>query len=227
MPLWQMLLFTQWSIRLLHQSVCVCVRARLQYWTVPETGRLPRGRRPLAGIHNTNQFPLRLRCLEHTKSSLYKTRGVRGHKSSSSPTRSYRTSNHFSYFLPLITNTAPVFLSLPQSQVLPVPALSPLRTHSPEWMLMVVPTRLLFLCLFSQRKSRALRAWACDKGRVLYRLTRKNLSAAALHSLKDYRNWLCAYSAVYCCQELKQCGAQRKPKKNTCNQNNADLKKKN
>lgn len=93
-------------------------------------------------------------------------------------------------------------------------------------MLMVVPTRLLFLCLFSQRKSRALRAWACDKGRVLYRLTRKNLSAAALHSLKDYRNWLCAYSAVYCCQELKQCGAQRKPKKNTCNQNNADLKKK-
>lgn len=58
---------------------CVCVCARLQYWTVPETGRLPRGRRPLAGIHNTNQFPLRLRCLEHTKSSLYKTRGVRGH----------------------------------------------------------------------------------------------------------------------------------------------------
>lgn len=41
------------------------------------------------------------------------------------------------------------------------PPPSPLRTHSPEWMLMVVPTRLLFLCLFSQRKSSALLAWAC------------------------------------------------------------------
>lgn len=42
-------------------------------------------------------------------------------------------------------------------------SVSPLRTHSPEWILMVVPTRLLFLCLFSQRKSRALLAWACKQ----------------------------------------------------------------
>lgn len=43
----------------------------------------------------------------------------------------------------------------------PLPHILPLRTHSPEWMLMVVPTRLLFLCLFSHRKSIARRAWAC------------------------------------------------------------------
>lgn len=41
------------------------------------------------------------------------------------------------------------------------PHILPLRTHSPEWMLMVVPTRLLFRCLFSHRKSMARRAWFC------------------------------------------------------------------
>lgn len=35
---------------------------------------------------------------------------------------------------------------------------SPLRTQSPLWMLITVPTRSLPLCLFSHRTSRALRA---------------------------------------------------------------------
>lgn len=56
--------------------------------------------------------------------------------------------------------------SMTSLQLSPIPTLciiSPLLTHSPEWMLMVVPTRLLFLCLFSHRKSSALRAWSCQR----------------------------------------------------------------
>lgn len=87
------------------------------------------------------------------------------------------------------------------------PLLSPLRTHSPEWMLMVVPTRLLFLCLFSHRKSRALRAWACENWRKVGSLIKKksqNRSTLAVLCSNDYGDWLCAYSVVWCCQKMIQ-----------------------
>lgn len=125
-------------------SVSLCVSS--QYWTAEETGRLPRGCRPWAGTHSKSRSLLRPRCLEIHRLTRQRNQTVNKWL----PSR-----------LSLSHPAPPSLLNLPRSSSPPSP-LSPLRTHSPEWMLMVVPTRLLFLCLFSHRKSMALRAWACQ-----------------------------------------------------------------
>lgn len=43
------------------------------------------------------------------------------------------------------------------------PTYIPFRTQSPVWIFIVTPTKLLLLCLFSQRKSRAFLAYSYNK----------------------------------------------------------------
>lgn len=65
------------------------------------------------------------------------------------------------------------------------PTYIPFRTQSPVWIFIVTPTKLLLLCLFSQRKSRAFLAYSYNKKRKAYvknciSLPNKNLKAYSI-----------------------------------------------
>lgn len=159
-----MLLCTQSGIKLLWASKHMSVCASSQYWTAGETGHLPRECKPLTDIHSMSRFPHRLHCLETQTTHHFVTQETANHMFYPSTYSPKKSSFKQTERVPLWT-----LLQLPSliivhpfiNSLSPISLLSPLRTHSPEWMLMVVPTRLLFLCLFSHRKSRARRAYAC------------------------------------------------------------------